>query len=210
MTLAARHLLPMLALAAAAAVPVGWRALSGERWDDCADPEALLDAVRVAGTRSASRLEPPRASHAFALVRGELAASVGGAPLGFRLVRSDRAAFLVDGWAGWLGLEWDPDRLSQREVEVDGERVTLRVASRDTRDYVQVFAYLFVYAGRPLDGLLSRQLRTAPAQVLRGTLPITFYAAGGTVPAGAEAEAEAAGVRWVLEAWRRHRDVCGP
>jgi hypothetical protein len=200
----------MLLLAVAAAAPVGWRALSSQRWEDCADTYALLDAARVPGTRSAERVEPARASHAFALVRGEIDARAGGAPLVFRLVRSDRPAFLVDGWAGWLGLEWDPDRVTEREVEVDGERVVVRVAARDTRDHEQVFAYLFVYAGEPLDGLLLRQLRTAPAQVLRGRLPITFYAAGGTVPDGAAAEAEAAGVRWVIEAWRRHRDVCGP
>jgi hypothetical protein len=209
MTLATRPLLPMLVLAAAAAVLVGWRGLSGQRWEDCADPYALLDAGEVPGTRSAERIPPPPSGHAFALVRGELDAAPGGFPLVFRLVRSDHAAFLFDGWAGWLGLEWDPDRMTQHEVEVDGERVLVRVASRDTRQTEQVFAYLFVYAGSPVDGLLVRQLRTAPAQVVRGTLPITFYAAGGTVPDGAEADAEAAGVQWVIEAWRRHRDVCG-
>jgi hypothetical protein len=199
----------MLLLAVAAAVPVAWRALAGQRQEDCADPYALLDAARVPGTRSAERVPPPT-SRVFALVRGELEATAGGAPLVFRLVRSDRAAFLFDSWAGWIGLEWDPDRLTQRELEVDGERVVVRVATRDTRETEQVFAYLFVYAGASVESLLARQLRTAPAQVLWGTLPITFYAAGGIVPDGAEADAEAAGVRWVLEAWRRHRDVCGP
>jgi hypothetical protein len=210
MTLASRPLLPMLVLAVAAAVPIGWRAFAGGHWEDCANPDALLDAVRVPGTRSAQRLDPPPGGRAFARVVGELDASAGGIPLEFRLVRSVRVLTLVDAWPAWLGLEWDPDWIARREVEIGAERVTVRVAARRLRGYVQIFAALLVHAGRPLDGLLSRQLETAPAQVLRGTLPITLYAAGGTVPDAAETEAEAAGVRWVLEAWRRHREVCGP
>ncbi|MEE9609018.1 MAG: hypothetical protein V3U03_14860 [Myxococcota bacterium] len=210
MTLSTRHLPLFLLALTVAAVPVWANALSGKRWERCADPEALLDVSGVAGTRSVGEIVLRRPGAVFAALAGELEKQVWVEPLSFRLVRSDDATLLYNDWARWLRVPMDPDRLFTREELVAGERVTVRVATAALAHTLQLAVYLFVYDGRPVDSLLPRQIRTSFAQAVKGTMPLTFYIVGGRVPKHRASEAQDAAVEWVLAAWRHHRQVCRP
>lgn len=192
-----------------AAIPVCVAALRPERWDDCANPEALrrLDDVLEGEPKDVQRFFH---SHVFQRDEGNLSDPGWGlAPLQYRIVRSDEPRYPVEQPTRFLMIPMDPDRSEVRYAEADGVSIPIHMMYAHFGGVLRVVASLYVYDGQPVDSLLPMQIRSALRQLLRGRRPITLFQVHGFGPPGARAGIEDVAVDWLRSAWGAYRDVCG-
>jgi hypothetical protein len=206
--LSGRHAAALLALLAAALVPVALHSLGGSVRDDCADPAALLAPPALPGARawrqrdrSQERIfqateaawEDPRRGHRLSL---QLARSYDPAPL----LLTPRIFVGAQNERYDLALEW---------LEVDGERLPLRVHRARTPGHAYFAAYFYTHASRPVEHPLRALLADAPRRLVGGARPLALYWVSGTAPSAESEGLERAARRWLRGAWRHHRSVCG-
>lgn len=197
-------------LLAIAAVPIGYATLSRTRWESCGDPGALGDPAAIAGSAPEAQSPPGRLMDGtFLYRRGELSQrTVAGGELAYVVVRSDNATLVFADPTRPLTRTLDPDRVEMRQLEVDGVSVPVHVQSQELARHVHLQASIFVYDGAAVTALLPLQLRTALAQLVRGTRPITQYTVHGIARRGEPGDVLDPARAWLEAAWRRHRSVC--
>lgn len=201
-----RWLVPVLLLAA---IPVGLVAARGERWDDCADPEALLEiGARLEG--EPSDFQPFFRSHVFQRNEGNLRVGPRFEPFRYRVARSDEARYPLEQPTRFLSVPMDPERSVVRAIESDGRVVPIHFHYAHFSTSLRVAGSLYVYDGQPVDTLLPLQIRSAGRQLARGRRPITLFQIHGHGPPAVRGEIEDLQIDWLLSAWRAYQDICSP
>lgn len=203
-----RRPLPWLALLLGlAAIPVSLSAVRPDRWDDCAHPEALvhladhLEGEAIAFQRLAH-------SHVFLRIEMELPTRPGMQPFRARIVRTDEARYPVEQPTRFLRFPMDPEQSVVRRVEANGGSIPIHVLSEHFGKAIRVASSLYVYDGEPVDSLLPLQLRSAPAQLLRGRRPITLFQVHSHGPPRLREAIEERQIAWLLSAWNAYRELC--
>jgi hypothetical protein len=199
-----RWLLPLLLLAA---VPVSLVALRGERWDDCADPEALSRIGAVLEGEPAE-FQPFYRSHVFHRHEGNLPVGPKLPPFRYRIVRSDEPRYPFEQPTRFLQVPMNPERSVVRLIEADGRSVPVHFDYAHFAEALRVAGSIYVYDGQPVDALLPLQVRSAWTQLVRGRRPITLFQIHGHGPSAARTEIEDRQIAWLLSAWSAYRDVC--
>jgi hypothetical protein len=195
---------------ATALVPVAYGSLVRERWESCRDPVAIADTAAIPGSVPQDEGKPVwLADGVFLHRRGELdRRTPANVEIPYELVRSDNATQVFAEPSRPLSRPLDPDQLEIHRIDVDGESVPVHVEQQALPGYIHIAAYVFEYDGRAVETLLPMQLRTAAAQIVNGTRPITQYAIHAMARKGHPEDALEPAFAWLTEAWRRHRAVC--
>lgn len=208
----ARGPLPKLAVVlAAASVPIWATEVTNRRWDDCRDPERLMDTSEIPGSIPGPPYTEAMLDRVFARSDGELSHHpAGGSKLLYWLVRSDDAFLIHSEPTRPLKLPLDPDRVEVRRERFGDDTVPVHFAQEPVGAYLHIAAYVLVYDGRPIERLLPIQIETSLAQLLHGTRPITLYIVDGIAPKDRPETVTGPATTWLRSAWLRHRAVCGP
>ncbi|MDJ0868229.1 MAG: hypothetical protein QNK03_19135 [Myxococcota bacterium] len=197
----------VIVLLAAASVPVVTHGIGRYRNEDCADPEAFRDALRIEGTLSAEQRAISSRSTRVQWTSGEVEGH--GRPT-FQIVRSFRARWLSERPSSLVEPQIEAERQNVDEIEVDGRTLPIRMVYDETGARKRLVAFLFVYAGEPVARPLVAQLRSGFSQLLHGTRPLTlFLISGGTAPWNLPKLEERAR-DWLAAAWRHYEATCQP
>ncbi len=207
MTISGNHGLALLAILAAALLPIGWNELEPRRAETCRDPAALLDTGDIAGTEARGlRLER---------LGGDVVQwSEGRVPLGphraleFQYVRSFDAP----------GLYSNPAKLMKHEMEPEEKEIVLRTVGDVTlpihvvRDGAQapprMAAYLFIYANEPVRYPFVRAITSSLQQAVGGVHPLTAILVETPVAERRSPKMEERAADWLVAAWRHHAAAC--
>jgi len=201
-----RWLVPLLLLAA---IPVAIVLLRGERWDDCADPEALR-ALHEALEGEPVEYQPFYRRHVFQRNEGTVPAGPSFQPFRYRIVRSDEPRYPLEQPTRFLRAPMDPEHTVVRRVEYEGRTVPIHFHSAHFGKVLRVAGSLYVYDGQPVDALLPLQVRSAVAQLVRGRRPITLFQVHGYGRPRQRGEVEQRQIDWLLSAWSAYQLVCAP
>jgi hypothetical protein len=206
----ARHLRWVVAMLLLAAAPIALVTLRPGRWDDCADPEALVDLGRVLEGTPGAEFQRFHRSHVFQREEGTLRAGPGLPPLRYRIVRTDEARYPFDQATRFLQTPMDPERREVRWVEAEGERLPVHLMYARQSGDLRVLASLFLYDGQGVESLFPRQLVSAPRQLLRGRRPLTLLQVHGSGPPPSRQRIEERAIAWLISAWQAYRGFCRP
>jgi hypothetical protein len=206
-----RHAVPVLALAALAAIPIGWHAIASPVVDSCRDPQALLAAQRI-GEGRATKLWPDPGGRAGAGgLHGEVAPPAEVNSMIFRVLRGFDP-WTVYGSAPLAALDNDfvLDAIPERvELDAGGEMLPVHWLEDAVLQDFRVRAHFYLLDDRPVGHPFPAGLAQAGGQLRHGTRPVTlfmFRAVGRTSAADAmRREARA----WLRAAWQHYREVCG-
>ena len=201
-----RWLVPLLLLAA---IPVAIVLLRDERWDDCADPEALR-ALHQALPGEPVEYQAFYRRHVFQRDEGTVPAGPSLQPFRYRIVRSDEPRYPLEQPTRFLRVPMDPERAVVRRVEHEGRLVPIHFHSAHFGQALRVAGSLYVYDGQPVDALLPLQVRSAAAQLVRGRRPITLFQIHGYGRPRQRGELEQRQRDWLLSAWDAYQRVCTP
>lgn len=196
----------MRPLAAASLVAALIIAIAGQRTHDpCARPEALYETAAI--PRSGPGVESeikPRA--VFQRTEGEIL----GTRLHYVIVRGYRTDRLTRAPVSYSGSYMAGDRVALEWTDVDGTRLPLHFVTHDRGSRVQVAAYLYVFDGRPVEGVLRHRLATAGSQLVHGRQPLTLLLVWGVVQPPEVARQREIAERWLAGAWRFYDRTCAP
>jgi hypothetical protein len=206
--LSERFLGALLACLALGALAAWVLLLRGGRWETCRYPEEIRRAPTFAGAYTA--VPPEKKDGVFEITERKTTDPASRTPVHLVVARSDRPFSLFGNWFLKIRPPIDAVEMSSIALEVDGETVPVQ-GVRTTSDGVTHLAVaLFVSDGRPIDSAFGPQLNKLGQQLIRGTLPLTMYAADGWAPVGQEDAIAKSLQAWLADAWKHHRRVCGP
>ncbi|MFQ5515264.1 MAG: hypothetical protein ACE5FG_12635 [Myxococcota bacterium] len=207
-----RYQLPLTVLLLLTLIPVAVHSYAGLRRDECREPEALIG---YAGATPPDPGRDRRMRKRFAAQEwweGTLDPTPQAPALRYVVIRSLDAKRLYYRPDDRLLSGGSPER---REIEwLDTEGVPLpihhsRYAIPSRAGPRRMVGYLLTYQGRPVANGALVQLRSAPAQLLRGRSPMTLFLVWGEVSAAQAEAAEDHARRWLLAAWESYREACG-
>ena len=209
--LSARFALPLVALLLLASIPVALHVDTDRRRDDCADPAALRALPPPPGASGWSESPDEYENGVFQWTEAlDLADAAGPDPLRFRLVRSVEPASLALMPQAYLGAQNQDYARWVEWVEAGGQRIPVHVRRAEKGGLVRIMAYLFVYAGRPVEHPIRANLASALDGLVGGAQPLTLYWSMGSARARGSRSLETGAVRWVSSAWENHARVCAP
>ena len=216
-----RWSLVLIALLAAAAVPVWLHVVRAPRMDDCADPEALRDIAAIPRTREIQIREPLEhvRAHLTQWSAGSYTPATGGLPRAWvRIMRSFDPRWLylepTRALRGRASQEFSSESPALEWIDAGAgaalERLPIHVVRLGVMGQERVAAWLYIYDGRPVAHPFRAQLASALPQVFAGARPLTLliaHAVGQGIP---PVQIEAALGDWLAAAWRRYQSVCRP
>jgi hypothetical protein len=133
------------------------------------------------------------------------------APLGFRVIRSDRAGSLLFDVPHWF-MPWNlhtGNRSVRKDAELEGAMLPLTYRYDDSDPgYHALTAWFFAMSGRaiasPLEGAWSH-LRSS---IGRGLPPVTIVLVYGSAPISEGAKLDARAEQWLRAAWLHYQRAC--
>ena len=207
---AKRRAWALAALALLAALPIGWHTFHQPTVDLCADSDALFASNRLGGAVVTAR-------EVVGDGTGSLDGQIRGLPDGVtsmdvRLQRSfepseyyGESAVHEVGDAFWL-----EERFELGWIEADdGRRLPVYSASDTLAPNHRLRSYMVIWGRRPTASPFLAGLARGPAQLLRGTRPVSLLivrADGLTHGADAMLEMQA---DWIRKAWGEFERACG-
>ncbi len=211
----ARYALPVLILLALTLVLVLTPELHPRYVDDCANPQALLATEMIERNRIPAadwreqweRHGPDRVQWSEATVPF---GANGKHPLHLLIIRSFQVGSFSNRPIGLLREPFEPERQEITRVAHDSAHLPIHRVYDDTRASTRMAAYLFVYGGHVVENPFLAQLRSAPAQIVVGTRPLTLFLAEGSSPPGELELLEERLEEWLIAAWDFYRSVCAP
>lgn len=204
-----RHALPVIALAVAAAIPIGWHAVFAPVADSCRDPAALLASETIGEGRVS---EPARAyERGGTEITGEVRPTPAGVfSMRFRVLRgSEATAYYGLAEVHQLDTSFpldapgDPIALDAR----DG-RIPVRWLEDSFGSKFRVRGHFFVLDERPVEHPFLASIARAVRQLIDGTLPMTLFAFRAEGMATASDAMREHTRAWLRAAWERHQQVC--
>jgi len=222
-----RHSLLVLALLAVSGVAIA-AIVAQPRFDEtCADPRAFVARERIAALDvpgyaleklHASVRDPDEGSEtdrgarrARRSIDGVLAAQNGrGAQLFVTLRRTPLLPVWLQRPTTALPGPDEPDAVERIELEVDGERVPVSIASQYRRDELRFSAHVLAYAGAPISSAFWTRVLETPRSLVSGSRPIEFFAVSAIANPVEGERARATALQFLREAWRHYREVCTP
>lgn len=224
-----RHSLLVLALLAASGLAIAAIVAQPRIDETCADPHALLARERIEAFEVPGySLEPLRVSLRDAdaddegggerderrsrrSLDGVLAPTNGRDP---RLFVTLRRTPLLPVWlqrpTTALPGPDEPDAVERIELEIDGERVPISIASQFRRDELRFSAHVLAYAGAPVSSAFWTRVFETPRSLVSGSRPIEFFAVSAIANPVEGERARATALQFLREAWRHYREVCTP
>jgi hypothetical protein len=206
--LSGRFLAALLACLALGAVATWVLTLRAGRWETCRYPEEIRRAPAVAGAYTSIPTE--KKDGVFEITEQKITDPASRTPIHLVVARSDRPFSLFGNWFLKIRPPIDAVEMNSLTLQVDGEAVPLQEVRTASEGVTHLAIALFVADGRPVDSVLRPQLGRIGQQLVRGTLPLTMYAADGWAPVGQEDAIARALQAWLADAWKHHRRVCGP
>ena len=205
-----RHALPVLALAIAAAIPIGWHAIAAPVADSCRDPAALLASTQVGTGRV---VEPARpGDRGLIRLSGRVQPNP---PRVFSMIfRVSRSSLEPDAFYGLhevsaldhsIPLDTAGDRIA---LENGDARIPVHWLEDTIGSNFRVRGHFFVMDGQVVEHPFFAGLARAGSQLIHGTLPVTMFVfrAEGAV---SEAEVMRDQTRaWLRDAWKHYQQAC--
>lgn len=205
--LSSRHARWLVVLLGLCLVPVVAAELRPRRRDDCRNPDMLLATVLIPGSKP--RATPPdrRPEGVIQWSEGEVANPLlPSRPLRFHIIRSfDRAHTSP---MGVLEKPIDAESVATESVATHAGELPINVAIDHTRAPSRIVAWVFVFDGRAVASPFLSIVKSAPEQLLRGTLPLSLLVIEGVAPEGGAERVVTAARGWLGAAWEHVAVAC--
>jgi hypothetical protein len=206
----ARYAPLLLVLGLLTAAPVAFHRLERPRNDECADPEALREVPRLAGSgRPVERWE----KHGPEVIQWtEAGLPVPGQREDLRaaVIRSYKPIGLYTRTPRLVLGPFEAEQQGIRTVEAGDRQLPVQTVFDGTHGRNAMASYLFLYQGEPVAHPFVAQLLDAPSQLFTGTHPLTVILVGGEVPRARRGQAQEVAGRFIAAAWRHYRESCFP
>ena len=180
----------------------------GDRWETCAQPDRLVDMLAIPKTLTSEIRGAPREyTLLFEWVVGELERP--GGDLDYQVMRSDQVMNHRLNWHLKLQRLYQPSSTWVEFVDIDGERLPIHW-SKQPIEYGNEYltARMDILGSEPVGVLLWDLLRTAPGQLVFGTIPITSYVVELAAKPEQEAVNRELATEWLEAVARRNRVAC--
>jgi hypothetical protein len=203
-----RHVPLLLGVAVLLALPIFLSRFEVRRVEDCARPGALLKLGRLPASGAVAERYEKYDLDIRQWTEIDLRPQRPGMRLRGAMIRSFRPIELYTRpptrilgpiEAGQRRVEW---------VELDGERLPIQTIHDSSQGRNSLASWLFVYGNEPVEHPIWHQIRTAPQQVWSGTRPLTLLLVAGPVNPEHREQARALAERWLVDAYRLHRQAC--
>ena len=209
MSLLSRRFLGALVACLALGAVAAWvLSVRTGRWETCRYPEEVRRAPSVAGAYTS--IPAGKKDGVFEITEQKITDPTSRTPIHLVVARSDRPFSLFGNWFLKIRPPIDAVEMNSLTLQVDGQAVPVQEVRTASEGVTHLAVALFVSDGRPIDSVLGSQLGRIGQQLVRGTLPLTMYAADGWAPVGQEDPIAKALQAWLADAWKHHRRVCGP
>jgi len=205
-----RHAPLLLGLVALLLVPVLRSRFEEQREDDCARPDVLAQLRRVPGTGTMAERWEKYGPDVPQWVEAELLGNDEHVKLRAALIRSFKASDLYTRPPHVLLGKLEAGERLVEQVEVDGATLPIQTLYDTSSGREAMASYLFVYGNQPVERPVLAQLASAPAQAWSGRRPLSLLIVAGPVPTDRRPQARERAQRWLVSAWRFHRDACRP
>jgi hypothetical protein len=208
-----RAWLPALLLLLGTAAFV-WSGQLASVGDDCRNPDALRAGGGIPRTLHAADSTEANEAGAFQLTDGRVRQkSRKRAPLGFRVIRSDRAgAILFD-----LPPRFTPDglhsghRFVRKNAEIEGGALPITYRYDDSESGYRYFtAWFFAMSGRAITDPIEGAWRSLASSIGRGLPPITMVLVHGGGPIAEADTLEKRAESWLASVWAHYQRSCAP
>lgn len=206
-----RHALPAILALCVLAIPTGYHSLLRPRVDDCADPARLRAPDFLPGSAGVNPHQRRGPREMISWSDGELATDRPWiqSPR-WRIARAyDLANFYFDP-PGLFSRVYPEDVNSLEVREANGVDLPIHVLVGDSDGFMNIAAYLYVFAGRPVRDPFFASLHNAIRQFVGGTLPLTLVLVEGDSKIEHAQEAEEILIDWIRSAWIALDGVCSP
>jgi hypothetical protein len=204
-----RYHLLLLILLLLALVPVAIHFAGRFQFDDCAEPSALFDTFRIAGSQPGEETRNTGGRRVIQSSGGTVPVNVPRiSPLQFRIVRSFDPRKLHYWPIPLLDEIHYSSRVKLRWLEIGGEKLPVRIYHDHTMTSVRFLEYMYVYESRPRRHPFWAGLASAFLHPLDGARPLTLFMVSGTAPADLLEVAEQSADEWLISAWRYYKMVC--
>jgi hypothetical protein len=199
----------LLILLLLAVVPVAIHGGGRFRFDDCAEPSALFDTSRIAGSQAGEEIRDTGGRRVIQSSGGTVPVNVRSIPpLQFRIVRSFDPWKLYHRPIPLIDEVHYSSRVKLRWIDIGGEKLPVRIHHDRTRTYVRFLEYMYVYESRPRRHPFWAGIASAFLHPLEGTRPLTLFMVSGRAPADLLEVAEQSADEWLIAAWRYYKMVC--
>jgi hypothetical protein len=204
-----RHALPAIFALCLLAIPIGYHALARPRVDDCADP-ARLRVPDFLPLSAGVNPHPDKArTEVIAWNDGELLTDhPWKTKPRWRIVRAYDLDKFYFAPLGLFTYVFPEDRNSIVVREANGVDLPIHVLVGDSGRFLNVAAYLYVFAGRPVRHPFVASLHNAIRQLVGGALPLTLILVEGDFAVEHAQENEEILVDWIRSAWIELDGVC--
>jgi len=204
-----RYHLLLLILLLLALVPVAIHAGGRFRFDDCAEPSALFDTFRIAGSQPGEEIRDTGGRRVIQSSGGTVPVNVQRIPpLQFRIVRSFASRKLHQWPIPFIDEVHYSSRAKLRWLDIGGEKLPVRTYRDHTRTHVRFLEYMYVYESRPRRHPFWAGLASAFLHPLEGARPLTLFMVSGLARADLLEVAEQSADEWLIAAWRYYEMVC--
>jgi hypothetical protein len=207
-----RHAGAVLAMAALAAVPLGWHAIAAPVADPCRDPHALLASQRIGGGRVGDRRPDKAGRRGAGWIGGEIPSPTADVnSMIFRVSRGfDPFAFYGSGPLTALDPDFVLDERPERvDLDAGGENLPVYwLEDAPLRDF-RLRAHVYVLGSRPVAHPFPAGLAVWPQQLRNGTLPVTLFMFRAVGRASAADAMRRDARDWLRAAWQHYREMCG-
>jgi hypothetical protein len=202
---------PLLLLLCLAAIPIVRHTYLGDSRDDCADPQALYDAIRIEGVAEAREIERLHRGARFQVTLGRLEKQPGRIPPPrFYILRSfSPSEFYMQPTYHLRGM-FEADRYELEWIDAGEGPIPIQWQMGYTEGRSRAVGLVYVFGSRPVENPFRAQLHTVLDQLLHGTRPLTLFLASGYVPSERAELFRDPAREFFAAAWRYYKSVCLP
>jgi len=204
-----RHALPAIFALCLFAIPIGYHSLARPRVDDCADPARLRVADFLPLSAGANPDPVKSRVNVITWSDGELLSDRPWIQKPrWRIVRTYELAKYYFTPQGTFTYVFPEDKASVAVREANGVDLPIHVRVDDSQGFLNVTAYLYVFAGRPVLRPFVATLHNAINQFVGGALPLTLILVEGDFLVEHTHENEEILIDWIRSAWIELEGVC--